>query len=57
MLFRSNMGAEAALAEDKGLMEGLNCYAGKCTYPGVAEALGLEYVDPATLIWSIEKNA
>ena len=53
----ANMGAEAALAEDKGLMEGLNCYAGKCTYPGVAEALGLEYVDPATLIWSIEKNA
>ena len=53
----ANKGAEAALAEDKGLMEGLNCYAGKCTYPGVAEALGLEYVDPATLIWSIEKEA
>ena len=53
----ANMGAEAALAQEKGLMEGLNCYAGKCTYPGVAEALGLEYVDPATLIWSIEKNA
>lgn len=53
----ANLGAEAALAQDKGLMEGLNCYAGKCTYPGVAEALGLEYVDPATLIWSIEKNA
>lgn len=46
----ANLGAEAALAEDKGLMEGLNCYAGKCTYPGVAEALGLEYVDPTTLI-------
>lgn len=43
-------GAEAACASDKGLLEGLNCYAGKCTYPGVAEALGLEYVDPATLI-------
>ena len=43
-------GAEAACAGDKGLMEGMNCYAGKCTYPGVAEALGLEYVDPATLI-------
>lgn len=53
----ANMGAEAALAQDKGLMEGLNCYAGKCTYPGVAEALGLEYVDPTTLIWDIEKNA
>ena len=53
----ANMGAEAALAQDKGLMEGQNCYAGKSTYPGVADALGLEYVDPATLIWSIEKNA
>ena len=50
-------GAEAACAGDKGLLEGLNCYAGKCTYPGVAEALGLEYVDPTTLIWDIEKNA
>lgn len=52
----ANMGAEEALAHDKGLMEGLNCYAGKCTYPGVAEALGLEYVDPTTLIWDIEKH-
>lgn len=46
----AGQGAEAALAGDKGLMQGLNCYAGKCTYPGVAEALGLEYVDPSTLI-------
>ena len=43
-------GVEAACAADKGLLEGLNCYDGKVTYPGVAEALGLEYVDPATLI-------
>lgn len=43
-------GVEAACAADKGLLEGLNCYDGKCTYPGVAEALGLEYVDPAALI-------
>lgn len=43
-------GVEAACAADKGLLAGLNCYDGKCTYPGVAEALGLEYVDPATLI-------
>lgn len=43
-------GVEAACAADKGLLEGLNCYDGKVTYPGVAEALGMEYVDPATLI-------
>ena len=43
-------GVEGACAADKGLLEGLNCYAGKCTYPGVAEALGLEYVNPAELI-------
>ena len=43
-------GVEAACAADKGLLEGLNCYDGKCTYKGVAEALNLEYVDPATLI-------
>lgn len=43
-------GVEGACREDKGLLAGLNCYDGKCTFPGVAEALGLDYVDPATLI-------
>ena len=43
-------GVEGACATDKGLLEGLNCYDGKCTYLGVAEALGLEYVNPAELI-------
>ena len=42
-------GVEACKA-DKGLLAGLNCYQGKCTFPGVAEALGLEYADPAALI-------
>lgn len=46
----ASTGVEGACAADKGLMQGLNCYDGKCTYPGVAEALGLEYVDPSTLI-------
>ncbi|MBR5509637.1 MAG: alanine dehydrogenase [Lachnospiraceae bacterium] len=46
----ASQGVEAACAADKGLMEGLNCYDGKCTYPGVAEALGLEYTDPSDLI-------
>ena len=43
-------GIEAACKADEGLLAGLNCYGGKCTFPGVAEALGLEYTDPASLI-------
>lgn len=42
-------GLEACKA-DKGLLAGLNCCRGKCTFPGVAEALGLEYTEPAALI-------
>lgn len=40
----------AACREDRGLLAGLNCYEGKCTFPGVAEALGLVYTDPESLI-------
>lgn len=40
----------AACREDRGLLAGLNCCRGKCTFPGVAEALNLEYTDPASLI-------
>lgn len=43
-------GVEGACKADPGLMQGVNCYAGKCTFPGVAEALGLSYTDPATLM-------
>lgn len=43
-------GLETACAEDKGLLMGLNCYDGKCTCIGVAEAFGLVYTDPALLI-------
>lgn len=46
----ASKGLEQACREDKGLLEGLNCYDGKCTYRGVAEAFGLAYTDPATLI-------
>ena len=42
-------GVEACRA-DKGLLGGLNCCQGKCTFPGVAEALGLEYADPERLL-------
>lgn len=40
----------AACREDGGLLSGLNCCQGKCTFPGVAEALGLAYTDPEKLI-------
>ena len=43
-------GLEQACREDKGLLEGLNCYDGKCTYRGVAEAFDLPYTDPTALI-------
>ena len=46
----ANKGVEAACKADKGLMLGVNCYDGKCTFAGVAEAFGLEYVDPNTLM-------
>jgi alanine dehydrogenase len=46
----ASKGVEAACKEDKGLMAGLNCYDGKITFAGVAEAFGMEYVAPETMI-------
>ena len=46
----ASKGVEAACKEDKGLLAGLNCYDGKITFLGVAEAFDMEYVDPATLL-------
>lgn len=46
----AGMGVEAACKADKGLMLGVNCCDGKCTFAGVAEAFGMEYVDPNTLM-------
>ncbi len=43
-------GVEAACKADKGLMSGLNCYGGKCTCKGVAEALNLEYTPAAAAL-------
>lgn len=45
----ANMGPEAACKADSALMNGLNIYNGNVTFKGVAEAHGMEYVDPATL--------
>ncbi len=46
----ANLGAEAACKADPALMKGLNTYRGHLTFRAVAEAQGLEYTDPATLI-------
>lgn len=46
----ANLGMEAACKADKGLMLGLNTYEGKLTFAGVAEAFGMEYTDPNTLM-------
>lgn len=45
----ANLGAEAACKADPALMKGLNTYGGNITFRGVAEAHGMDYVDPATL--------
>lgn len=39
----ANKGFERAIAEDEGLKEGVNTYAGKCTYEAVATSQNIEY--------------
>ncbi len=46
----ANKGMAAAMADDPGLLSALNTYEGKCTFAAVAEALDLEYADPAELL-------
>ena len=46
----ANLGIEEACKAEAGLISGLNCYAGKCTCAGVAQALGLDYTDPLTYL-------
>lgn len=49
-LMLADKGLEKAVLENKALMKGLNVYNGHITYKAVADSLGLEYVDPYTLI-------
>jgi alanine dehydrogenase len=49
-LMIADLGLEEACKRNKDLREGLNVYAGKCTYPGVAAAFDLAYVAPDTLL-------
>jgi alanine dehydrogenase len=46
----ADMGPKAAMEADPHLLNGLNVSAGKVTEPNVAEALGYDYVDPATAV-------
>jgi alanine dehydrogenase len=46
----ANKGWKAALADDPGLLKGLNVVAGKVTYEGVAEAFGLKYHEPGKFL-------
>ncbi len=46
----ANKGFEKAIQNDRGLVEGVNTYAGKLTYKAVAESQGLEYTPLDSLI-------
>jgi alanine dehydrogenase len=46
----ADKGLEAAVADAPAIASGLNCYAGRCTCPGVAEAFDLEYHSPTDII-------
>lgn len=46
----ANKGWKKALRENEALLKGLNIADGKVTYPGVAEAFGMELTDPVTLL-------
>lgn len=46
----ANKGFERAIAEDESLRQGVNTYAGKCTYKAVADSQGIEYTPLETLL-------
>ena len=46
----ANKGWKRALKENPALLKGLNMVEGKVTYPGVAEAFGMELNDPAKFL-------
>jgi alanine dehydrogenase len=46
----ANKGWKQALRDSPPLLKGLNMIDGKVTYPGVAEAFGLEYCDPTLFL-------
>ena len=46
----ANKGFEQAIKNDRGLREGVNTYAGKCTYEAVATSQGIEYTPLDSLV-------
>ena len=52
----ANKGFERAIADDAGLWEGVNTYAGKCTYEAVATSQSIEYTPLDSLI-DLKANA
>jgi alanine dehydrogenase len=49
-LLLANKGWKQALRDSPALLKGLNMHDGKVTYPGVAEAFGLDYHEPAQFL-------
>lgn len=49
-LLLADNGVEAAVQRDAGLYQGVNCYGGKITCSGVAEAFGMDYVQLDNLL-------
>jgi alanine dehydrogenase len=50
MLALADKGWKRACADDPHLLAGLNVHAGQLTYAAVGEALGIETVDPQSLL-------
>ncbi|MGO1343315.1 MAG: alanine dehydrogenase, partial [Chromohalobacter japonicus] len=50
VLALADKGWQGALAEDPHFLKGLNVHAGHITHPAVAQAFGLEAVDPKSLM-------
>jgi len=46
----TNHGWQAAMQADEHLLQGLNVHEGLLTYQAVAEAQGIKFVDPSSLI-------
>ena len=53
----ANKGFEKAIQDDKGLAEGVNTYAGKCTYEAVATSQNIEYTPLDSLIDGLSAKA
>ncbi len=53
----ANKGFEQAMKDDKGLLEGVNTYAGKLTYEAVATSQNLKYTSLDSLVDGIAAKA